>query len=582
MRHMTEHRPWFRVWRTGVPKTMEPYPETSVFSLLADAAGGFPDATAIAFLGKHMSYSQLLREVERFSAVLAGLGVRKGDRIGLLLPNSPQYVIAWYACQRLGAIAVGNNPLYTQRELAHQLADHDPSVMVVLDQLYETWDAVREHTPVRDVIVTKLTDYLPFPLNVLAPLRFRRDAKHEGKRWPPVPPGAQVRWWSAAMRAAGAPPPPSPVDARNDAAALVYTGGTTGLSKGAMLSHFNITSNVRQVAPCIPFERGHDGVMCILPFFHSFGLVAMNFGISQGGKLVLLPRFELERALKQVAKEKPSFFPGVPRLFVALNESPETKKYDLKSLKACISGAAPLPQAVADEFRRVTGGANLVEGYGMTETSPVTHVNPFDAPHHGTIGLPLPDTDVRIVDLADPDREMAVGKRGELCIAGPQVMLGYWKRPEATAEIIRGKWLHTGDVAVMDDDGFFRIVDRVKDMILVSGFNVYPTEVEDVIAEHPKVARVAVVGLPDERTGELVKAYVVLRDGETATVEELAAWCRDPARGLTGYRVPKEWEFRESLPETLIGKVLRRVLLEEERARSAGTAVPSRPPAETP
>jgi long-chain acyl-CoA synthetase len=582
MRHMTEHRPWFRIWRDGVPKTMEPYPETSVFSLLADAAGGFPDATAIAFLGKHMSYSQLLREVERFSAVLAGLGVRKGDRIGLLLPNSPQYVIAWYACQRLGAIAVGNNPLYTQRELAHQLADHDPSVMVVLDQLYETWDAVRERTSVRDVIVTKLTDYLPFPLNVLAPLRFRRDAKSDGKPWPPVPPGAKVRWWAHAMRTAGAPPAPTPVEARTDAAALVYTGGTTGLSKGAMLSHFNITSNVRQVAPCIPFERGRDGVMCILPFFHSFGLVAMNFGISQGGKLVLLPRFELERALKQVAKEKPSFFPGVPRLFVALNESPETRKYDLKSLKACISGAAPLPQTVADEFRRVTGGANLVEGYGMTETSPVTHVNPFDAPHHGTIGLPLPDTDVRIVDLADPDREMAPGERGELCIAGPQVMLGYWKRPEATGEIIRGKWLHTGDVAIMDEDGFFRIVDRVKDMILVSGFNVYPTEVEDVIAAHPKVARAAVVGLPDERTGEPVKAYIVLKEGETATGEELAAWCHDAARGLSGYRVPKEWEFREALPETLIGKVLRRVLLEEEHARAAGTAVASHPAAEAP
>jgi long-chain acyl-CoA synthetase len=570
---MTEHRPWFRTWRAGVPKTVAPFPHVSAFSLLADAAAGFPGSTAIAFLGKHLTYRQLLHEVERFSAVLAGLGISRGDRVGFLLPNSPQYVIAWYACQRLGAIAVGNNPLYTQRELAHQIADFSPQVMVVLDQLYPSWAAVADRAPVREVVVTKLTDYLPFPINLLAPLRFRREAKHEGKPWPPVPAGARVRWWKEALDSAGTPPPVAEVDAESDPACFVYTGGTTGLSKGAMLSHFNITSNVRQVAPCITdFERGRDGVMCILPFFHSFGLVAMNFGIAQAGKLVLLPRFEVHMALKQLAKEKPTFFPGVPRLFVVLNEAPETARYDLKSVKACISGAAPLPKAVADRFREVTGGAKLVEGYGLTETSPVTHVNPFDAPKHGTIGLPIPDTDCRVVSLEDPDREMPPGERGELCIRGPQVMLGYWNKPEATSEMIRGGWLHTGDIAVMDEEGFFQIVDRMKDMIIVSGFNVYPTEVEDVIYHHPKVLKVTVVGLPDDRTGERVKAYVVPREGETLTAEELEAWCRDPAQGLTGYRVPREWEFRSELPETLVGKVLRRVLLEEERQKAAATA----------
>jgi long-chain acyl-CoA synthetase len=570
---MTEHRPWFHTWRAGVPKTVAPFPHLSAFSLLADAAAGFPGSTAIAFLGKHLTYRELLREVERFSAVLAWLGISRGDRVGLLLPNSPQYVIAWYACQRLGAIAVGNNPLYTQRELAHQIADFAPQVMVVLDQLYPSWAAVADRAPVREVVVTKLTDYLPFPINLLAPLRFRREAKHEGKPWPPVPAGARVRWWKEALDSAGTPPPVAEVDAETDPACFVYTGGTTGLSKGAMLSHFNITSNVRQVSPCITdFERGRDGVMCILPFFHSFGLVAMNFGIAQAGKLVLLPRFELHMALKQLAKEKPTFFPGVPRLFVVLNEAPETARYDLKSVKACISGAAPLPKAVAERFREVTGGAKLVEGYGLTETSPVTHVNPFEAPKHGTIGLPIPDTDCRIVSLEDPDREMPPGERGELCIKGPQVMLGYWNKPEATAEMIRGGWLHTGDIAVMDEDGFFQIVDRMKDMIIVSGFNVYPTEVEDVIYHHPKVLKVTVVGLPDDRTGERVKAYVVPKEGETLTEEELEAWCRDPAQGLTGYRVPKEWEFRSELPETLVGKVLRRVLLEEERQKAAATA----------
>jgi long-chain acyl-CoA synthetase len=567
---MTDHRPWFHTWRAGVPKTVAPFPHQSVFSVLADAAAGFPGSTAIAFLGKHLTYQQLVAEVERFSSILAGLGVKRGDRVGFLLPNSPQYVIAWYACQRLGAVAVGNNPLYTQRELAHQIKDFAPQVMVVLDQLYPSWDAVSGEAPVREVVVTKLTDYMRFPLNLLAPLKFKRDAKHEGKPWPPVPAGARVRWWKEQMDSAGAPPPVAEVDAETDTACFVYTGGTTGLSKGAMLSHYNIASNVRQVAPCITtFERGRDGVMCILPFFHSFGLVAMNFGISQAGKLVLLPRFEVTMALKQLAKERPSFFPGVPRLFVALNEAPETQKYDLKSVKACISGAAPLPKAVADRFREITGGANLVEGYGLTETSPVTHVNPFDAPKHGTIGLPIPDTDCRIVSLDDPDREMPPGERGELCIKGPQVMLGYWNKLEATRDMIRGDWLHTGDIAIMDEEGFFQIVDRMKDMIIVSGFNVYPTEVEDVIYRHPSVSKVCVVGLPDDVTGERVKAYVVAKEGVSVTAQELEAWCRDPAQGLTGYRVPKDWEFRDQLPETLIGKVLRRVLQEEERQKAA-------------
>jgi long-chain acyl-CoA synthetase len=573
MRTMTDHRPWFRTWREGVPKTAAPFPEVSAYLLLADAATEFPDRPALAFLGKHLSYRQLVAEVDRFAGVLAGLGVSKGDRVGLLLPNSPQYVIAWYACQRIGAVVVGNNPLYTQRELAHQVQDFAPQVMVVLDQLWPLWSAIAENVGVPTVVVTRLTDYMKFPLNVLAPIKFRKDAKHEGKPWPPVPPDAAVRWWKPLMKEVSVVPPVAEVDAKRDVACFVYTGGTTGLSKGAMLSHANVTSNVRQVAPCITdFVRGRDGVMCILPFFHSFGLVAMNFGISQGGKLVMLPRFELHMALKQLAKEKPTFFPGVPRLFIALNEAEETRKYDLKSVKACISGAAPLPQAVAERFHEITGGAKLVEGYGLTECSPVTHVNPFEKPRPGTIGIPILDTECKVVDLDDPDHEMPLGERGELCIKGPQVMLGYWGKPEATAEMIRNDWLHTGDVAVMDEDGFFRIVDRIKDMIIVSGFNVYPTEVEAVLFRHPKISKCCVVGLPDETTGEAVKAYVVLKPGETASAEELEAWCRDPAQGLTGYRVPRTWEFRESLPETLVGKVLRRVLLEEERHKAATPA----------
>jgi long-chain acyl-CoA synthetase len=299
--------------------------------------------------------------------------------------------------------------------------------------------------------------------------------------------------------------------------------------------------------------------------------VALNLGIYSGLKVSMLPRFELKMALKELAREKATLFPGVPRIYQALNESSLTPKYDLKSLKACVSGAAPLPLAVAREFERVTGGAQVVEGYGLTETAPVTHVNPVRGRRkEGSIGLPVPDTDCRIVSLEEPDLEMPIGERGELCIRGPQVMLGYWNKPDATAEMIRGGWLHTGDIAIMDEEGYFSIVDRMKDMIIVSGFNVYPTEVEDVLYHHPKIAKCCVVGLPDERTGERVKAYVVAVEGASLTAEELEAWCRDPEQGLTGYRVPKEWEFRDSLPETLIGKVLRRVLQEEERARKEG------------
>lgn len=571
---MTDHRAWFASYPPDVPKTLEPYPETSVFSMLEGAAARHPDRPAIAFFGKHVSYADLLREVERFSAVLAGLGVKKGDRVGLLLPNCPQYVIAFYATVRLGAIVVGNNPLYTKRELAHQLKDAGIKVVVVLDQLYPSFDAVREQVGFRQVIVTKLTDYMRFPLNLLAPLKFRRDAKHEGKPWPPVPKDADVKWWTGVMRSAGPTPPPVEIDSSTDPAGFIYTGGTTGLSKGAMLSHSNMVANATQGASWFPtIVDGEDAIMCVLPFFHSFGMLAMNLGVLKAAKLILLPRFELHMVLKQVQKERPTLFPGVPRLYIALNEAPESRKYDLHSIKACVSGAAPLPTAVAQGFKEITGGAELVEGYGLTECSPVTHANPFNGERKpGMIGLPIPDTECKIVDLLDADREMPAGERGELCIRGPQVMLGYWNRPEETALVIRNGWLHTGDIAVMDEGGYFAIVDRMKDMIIVSGFNVYPTEVEDVLYHHPKISKVCVAGIPDEKTGEAVKAYIVLKEGETATAEEIVAWCRDPEQGLTGYRVPKLIEFRDSLPETLVGKVLRRVLREEELQRAKAAA----------
>jgi len=574
MRPMTEHRPWFDAYPPDVPHSLEPFPKESVFALLRNAVAGFPDRPALAFFGAHMTYAKLLAEVERFSAVLAGLGVRRGDRVGMILPNCPEYVIAFFACQRIGAVAVGNNPLYTERELQHQITDSGAKVMIVLDQIYHRFGKIRDAAGVQEVIAVKLNHYMPAPIRWLAPLKFKGDARKQGTPLPFVPADHRVRWWADVMKQAGPAPPEVTIeDPATEVAALVYTGGTTGLSKGAMLSHMNLVANARQASAWLNVVRqGEDGIVAALPFFHSFGTLVMDFAITKAAKLVLLPRFEIDMALKAMSKEKPSLFPGVPRMYIALNQDPRTAKHDLASLKACISGAAPLPMAVAKRFEQITGGARVVEGYGLTECSPVTHANPLVGERkEGSIGMPLPDTDVKLVDLDEPDREVPQGERGEMCIKGPQVMLGYWNRPDESAMVIRDGWLHTGDVAIMDEQGYFSVVDRIKDMILVSGFNVYPTEVEAVLYGHPKILKCAVVGLPDDTTGERVKAFVVLKPGEPVTPEEIVAWCRAPDQGLTGYRVPKEIELRDELPETLIGKVLRRVLQEEERAkREAG------------
>lgn len=571
-------RPWLEHYPPGVPASLQPYPERSLYSLLEEAARRFPQAPAISFwvpgapVGKRLTYRQLLEEVERFSRALASLGVRRGDRVGLVLPNCPQFVVAAYATLRLGAVMVGTNPLYTEEELSHQLRDAGCEVVVTLDLLYRKVAAVRDEAGVREVVVGRIPDYLPFPVNVLAPLKMRREATGHGEPWPPVPAGAKVRWWGELVTGSHPEARPAEVDPRNDLAGLVYTGGTTGRSKGAMLTHFNLVANVLQGAAWFPdLQDGGEAIMCILPFFHSYGLtVGMNLGLLKAAKLILMPRFELEPTLKVIAKERPTLFPGVPRLYLAINESPSARRYDLSSIRACLSGAAPLPIAVAEKFEELTG-ARLVEGYGLTETSPITHANPiYGKRKAGSIGLPLPDTDCRIVDLTDWTREVPQGEAGELLVSGPQVMQGYWNRPEETAEVLKvdaegRRWLLTGDVARMDEDGYFSIVDRKKELILVSGFNVYPTEVEQVLYRHPKVLKAAVAGVPDPTTGEAVKAYVVLREGETATADEIVAYAREH---LAPYKVPQHVEFRSSLPETLVGKVLRRVLQEEERRRA--------------
>jgi long-chain acyl-CoA synthetase len=575
---MTE-RPWLKSYPEGVPETLAPYPDRPLYSFLEEAAAAHPGNVATSFFGKKTTYAELVKQVDQFSRALTSLGVEKGDRVALVLPNSPQYVVAAYACARIGALFVGTNPLYTKREMIHQLNDCGAEVCVVLDTLYHAVGPVRDQTPLRTVIVTKLTGAMPFFLSRLAPFELKREAKKHDEPWPPVPKDADVVRWEQLMREDLPAAPPAEIDSENDLAALVYTGGTTGLAKGAMLTNANLARNAMQSAAWFPGLRdGGESVMCVLPFFHSYGMtVCMNLGIMLGAKLVLVPRFELKRVLKTVQKEKPTLFPGVPRLYVSINESKETPKYDLRSITACLSGAAPLPAAVAEKFERITGG-NLVEGYGLTETSPVTHANPvLGTRRPGTIGLPISDTDCRVVELGDWTMDVPPGEPGQMVIAGPQVMKGYWNRPEETELVLKhdadGRpWLLSGDVAVMDEEGYFSIVDRMKDMIIVSGFNVYPTEVEDVVHRHPKVLQVSVIGVPDERTGEAVKAFIVLREGEkpgvTVTEKDIIDFAGDPENGLSRYRVPKQIEFRNSLPETMIGKVLRRVLVAEERERA--------------
>ncbi|HEX2025580.1 MAG TPA: long-chain fatty acid--CoA ligase, partial [Actinomycetota bacterium] len=576
-------RPWLASYPPDVPHSLAPFPEKPVWSLLEESAERFPNAGAVAFpvapMARRLTYRELKEEAERFAGALVSLGVGKGDRVGLVLPNSPQYVVAFFAIQRLGAVAVGNNPLYTRPEMTHQLKDAGIETLIVLDRLYPLIGKIRDEVGLKQVVVTEIGDYLAFPINKLARVKQKREARHEGQPWPPVPEDHDVIRWPELMARSTRDLPPLEVNPKEDVAALMYTGGTTGLSKGAMLTHHNLVSNAIQTGAWFTDVRdGEEAIMCVLPFFHSYGLSAvMNVGISRAMKLVLQPRFELEMALKAIDKENVTLFPGVPRIYIAINEAEDREKYDLSSIRACFSGAAPLPVTVAEKFEGITGG-RLVEGYGLTETSPVTHINPiYGKRKFGSIGLPIPDTDCKIVDLDDPEKEVPPGQEGELCIAGPQIMKGYWNRPEETEEMIRvhadgTRWLHTGDIATVDDEGYFSIVDRKKDMILVSGFNVYPTEVEQVLYRHPKIQQVAVAGVPDERTGEAVKAYVVLKEGQQATVEEIMSWARDPEHGLAGYRAPKHVEFRQELPTTMVGKVLRRVLVDEEKQKQAAAA----------
>jgi long-chain acyl-CoA synthetase len=570
-----DERPWLSSYPAEVPHDYD-FPDVPLTRFLDDAADSFPTSLAIAFLGTTMTYAQLRAEVDRFAGALDALGVTKGDRVALVLPNCPQNVIAFYAILRLGAVVVQHNPLYTPHEMGHQLADCGAKVVITLDRAYATVIEAQPETAVEHIVVTSIIDYLPRRQQLLLKLPISK-AKTKRAEISAVVPKGVARFTDLLAHSPG-PAKQAELDPSTDLALLQYTGGTTGLSKGAMLTHANLVANAYQCRLWFTGAKaGQERTLSVLPLFHAYGLtLCLGLTVLLAGNLILLPRFDLELTFEAIDKWQPTLFPGVPPIYKAMVDSPDVGKHNLRSIKECVSGAMKLPVEVAASFEQITGG-RLVEGYGMTEASPVTHANPLTGTRRsGMIGIPIPGTLARVVDQEDPTVPMPIGEPGELVIRGPQVMAGYWKASsengQDTETFTRDGYLRTGDIAVMDADGWFNVVDRKKELIIAGGFNIYPSEVEEVLYTMVGIADVVVVGVPDPYRGETVKAYIVLQPGATLTEADVKAFCSER---LTAYKVPKLVEFRETLPRTMVGKVLRRVLVAEERQKLAEAATVS-------
>lgn len=572
---MTEYkvegdRPWYKFWPKNVPKNLD-IPKKPIHELFEETAKRLPNKVALIFEGRKITFSELDKFSSSFANFLQDIGIKKGDRVAIYLPNLPQFAIAFLGILKAGAIVVPHNPLYVERELEHQLNDSGAKAIITLDKIgdvnfYERVKAVKDKTKLEHVIVTNLGDFLPSIKSFLGRLLGKVPKKEKYpdaydlmdilRKYPPEYKKVEI-------------------NPEEDLALFQYTGGTTGVPKGAMLTHYNIVANAIQIKTWANVTE-EDIMMGVLPFFHIYGLtVAFVSSMLIGNTVIVVPRFETKHVLSLVQKYKVTLFPGVPTMYVAMVNYPEITKYDLSSIQACISGAAPLPVVVRKKFMELTGGI-LVEGYGLSEASPVTHVNPMDDPkkiRDGSIGLPIPNTDARIIDI-ETGEPLPPGEIGELAIRGPQVMKGYWNKPEETAQTLVDGWLRTGDIAKMDEDGYFYIVDRKKDMINAAGYKVWPREVEEVLYRHPAVKEAAVIGVPDPYRGETVKAYIVPKEEykyvfedeakKEELIEDLEKFCREH---LAAYKVPRLYEFREELPKTLVGKILRRVLREEELAK---------------
>ncbi|MEM2119845.1 MAG: long-chain fatty acid--CoA ligase [Archaeoglobaceae archaeon] len=546
-------RIWVKHYDKGVRDHID-YPEIPLYSLLEESAKKNPNKTALIFYGKKISYKELNELSDRVAGYLYSLGIRKGSKVVLDLPNTPHYVIAYYGVLKTGATVVQCNPLYTEREIRYIVENSEAEAGFFIEMVYPRIEKILNEGKLKKAIICKIEDFLPFPLNVLYPLK-KQKVKIEKR--------GDVAFWNEVVKHPPSRERPT-INPKEDVAVFLYTGGTTGVPKAVMSTHYNLVANTYQVLEWLPDKNPESDVYIgVLPYFHSYGMTtSLNAPIAFGATIVLVPDpRDIKTILKFIDKYKVSIFCGVPTMYAAVLNFPERKKYNISSIRACISGAAPLPLELKRNFESATGG-KLVEGYGLSETSPVTHANPlYGLNKEGSIGIPMPDTLAVVVD--DEGNILPPGQVGELAIYGPQVMKGYWKMESETAKVLVNGWLLTGDMAKMDEDGYFYIVDRKKDLIIAGGYNIYPREVEEVLYEHPAVLEAAVIGVPDPYRGETVKAFIALKPEYKGKVseEEIIKFCKER---LAAYKVPKIIEFRDELPKTLVGKILRRALREEE------------------
>ena len=550
---------WLKNYEEGVAHEVD-YPDLTFYDILENNVKEDPEKAAFSFFGKVINYTLLKDYVDQFASALYELGVRKGTRVAIMLPNVPQYPIVHYAVIKLGGIIVPTNPLYVEREIEHQMNNSGAEYIIVLNLMFNRVKKVWKNTRLKKIIVTGVKEYLPGLLKLLYPLK----EKKEGT-FVKVEPEENVLFFQDLMKASY-PNAQKAAMVLDDVAIFLYTGGTTGVSKGAVLTHRNIVANVFQITGWLTdLKVGGEIVLSAIPFFHSYGMTTcLHFCMATKSVAILLPRFDVKMVLQNIQKSKATIFPGVPTMYVAINNYAEIDKFDLSSIRSCLSGGAALLVEVQRKFEKISGG-RLVEGYGLSETSPVVHATPiYGNRKEGSMGIPVSSTEAAIVDNETME-EKPIGEIGELAVKGPQIMKEYWQMPEETKAALKDGWFLTGDMAKMDEDGFFYIVDRKKDMIIASGFNIYPREVEEVLFQHPKIAEAAVAGVPDEYRGETVKAFIILKEGESATAEEIIEFCTDK---LAKFKVPKFIEFRTELPKSLIGKVLRRVLIEEEKKKS--------------
>ena len=550
-------KPWLDHYDEGIPKTLEPYPRQTLVDVVDETTRMRPNHTALIFKGERISYGELAWRSDALAAALVEQGVKKGDRVAILMPNCPQYVIAEFAIWKAGGIVASINPLYTEPELEHALNECGAETVIVLTLFYNKVKAVQAKTPLKRIIATNIREYLPRVLMVLFVLA---KEKKEGHR---VQLQAGDLWFADLIRQHTGAPRPQVAVAPDDPGLILFTGGTTGVSKAAFATHQALVMAGMQIRAWFSatLVEWDDCFLGSLPLFHVFAAVGLQTVALLGrSPIVLIPNpRDIDDVVENIEKTRPTFLPGVPTLFIALLNHPKVKsgKVDMTSIKLCISGAAALMLDTKERFEAVTGG-RIVEGYALTESMMAAVISPVKGAYKpGFVGMPVPDVEIRIVDGDTGQTEMPLGEIGEVALRAPQLMLGYWGRPEATSEILRDGWLYTGDLGHLDEDGYLTIVDRKKDVIKPSGFQVWPREVEEVIAKHPAVAEVGVIGVPDPRTGEAVKAFVVLREGQTATADEIREFCK---ASLTGYKVPKQVEFRTSLPKSAVGKVLRREL----------------------